>query len=240
MKTLLTLGMAAGLLISACAAYAYPSLIGPTGTGALPTAAVVPAAQLDLAGDFYNTDPSNSFPVRAVYGASENLEIGAGYTFLDGANSWLLNAKYATKADLAGFKVSVGATYDNFSDIDINDTQVYLVGDQKFKMGNDKDLTASVGVIWSQSNFNPGSIDVIRIFGGIQVPIADKCNLVGDIQSSNSNFGDADPLYSIALRYDAAKNLQAQVGLTNTGGVFATPDSNIFAGVNFQFATGRE
>lgn len=237
MKTLLTLGMAAGLLISACAAYAYPSQIGPTGTGALPTAAVVPACQIDLAGDFINTDTNATFPVRAVYGATDNLEIGAGYSFLDDANSWLFNAKYATKADLAGFKVSVGATYDNFSDLDINDTQVYLVGDQKFKMGNDKDLTASVGVIWSQSNFNPGSIDVIRVFGGIQVPIAEKVSFVGDIQSSNSNFGDADPLYSIGLRCDAAKNLQAQVGFTNSAGVFAIPEGNLYAGLNFSFNT---
>ena len=124
MKKLFTLGIA---LAFACAAYAYPTLTGPTGLATLPTAAVAPAGQLQIAADYYDTEGDSTIPLRVLYGVGGNLEFGLLYAFsnqsmvleveddfaltFDADNTWGLNAKYALPVDLAGFQFAAGAQY---------------------------------------------------------------------------------------------------------------------------------
>lgn len=93
MKKVLSLGLA---IVALAAAYAYPTLAGPTGLGVLPTADVVGAGQWDLAVDYYSNDGGNSdnnfdsgtVPIRLLYGLGNQFEIGASYRagtqFVDG------------------------------------------------------------------------------------------------------------------------------------------------------------
>lgn len=128
MKKVLTLG----LTIAACAvaAYAYPTLAGPTGYGVLPTADVVGAGVLNIAADYYDSDDS-TVPIRVVYGIADNFELGASYrsgdqnvfsaTEFDGPDSytesirisdmWGINGKWATGLTPLGFDWSLGAQY---------------------------------------------------------------------------------------------------------------------------------
>ncbi|HEY3415720.1 MAG TPA: hypothetical protein VGM23_02440, partial [Armatimonadota bacterium] len=138
MQKLLTLGMVA-MLALAGAAYAYPSLSGPTGFGVLPDAAV--ATGFEAAADFYNTADSfalnsslnfetpDAYPIRVVFGAGQNFEIGGGYELMEDNNIWSVNAKYALPIELAGAKLAVGAQYWNMTDTDGTQYQIYAVGD---------------------------------------------------------------------------------------------------------------
>lgn len=96
MKQLIVLGIAVAL---ACAVQAYPTLTGPTGLATLPTAAVAPAGQLQLAADYYDTEIESTIPVRVLYGIGDNFEIGATYVSFE-LNGWGINGKWLTPLTL--------------------------------------------------------------------------------------------------------------------------------------------
>jgi hypothetical protein len=60
---------------------------------------------------------------------------------------------------------------------------------------------------------------------------------VADLQSTNDDLGDDDPLYSVALRYTATNTIGAQIGFTNSAanGLIGGNSGNFFAGLNFGF-----
>lgn len=58
--------------------WAYPTLTGPTGTGALPTADTAGPGIIQVAADYFITDSGN-FPLRVVAGIGCPFEIGALY-----------------------------------------------------------------------------------------------------------------------------------------------------------------
>lgn len=246
------LGAFVGIMATAAIASAYPTLLGQTGTGVLPSAAVAPAGQVQVAADFYNTD-DNAFPLRALYGVAPNFEIGAGYWLQDvndeNANTWDINAKYATPVRVLGFDWSLAALFANTDENalplvatdNITGTQITWVGDRVIPLGgNDARLKGTLGINWTRIDFGADDGNAIRGFIGADFALANRLGLVGDIQTESDSLGDTDPLFSVALRYAATKGLGAQVGFTNAAvnGLVGGNDSNFFAGLNLSFGGG--
>ncbi|HEX2971794.1 MAG TPA: hypothetical protein VHP11_05645 [Tepidisphaeraceae bacterium] len=246
MKKMLILGIAAGLLAFACAAHAYPTLSGPTGEAVLPTAAVVPAGEFNVAADFYNSEtPDSSVPVRVLYGISNNFEIGAGYTFVSDANTWGVNAKYATPLNLAGFGVGIGARYassDMPFDLTFNTTDVYAAGTKCFPLGEGTTLSGTVGLDWTFIDFADDNTSVLRPYLAAEVTLSNKLTLAAEYQFENDNVDVDGGVYAISARYPIADNLGAQVGFTNvTPFTNASLDNgNFFIGANYVFGTAAE
>lgn len=257
MRKLLSLGIVVGLLATACAAYAYPSLAGWTGTGVLPTAAVAPAGQFQVAADFYNAEdtvgqiPADSaFPIRLLYGLGSRVEFGAGFTFQQAAdndaNTWNVNAKWLTPLTPLGFDWSLGARYASTDlsilDVTANTTNVYFVGTRNFSGNDDMDdttnmpgINGTVGVNWTSLSGDVTDEDGFRVFGGLEL-MFNKFSLSADVQSELDEF-DTNALYSIAARYPFGRTIAAQVGYTNADatGINGSDNSNIFAGLKFAF-----
>ena len=113
MKKLFILGFAAAL---ACAAYAYPTLVtGQTGLITVPTAAVAPAGQFQVAMDWFYTfaDDDAIIPIRVLYGINNQFEIGASFLTAEGSDSdaFGINAKYVLPFALGDADWAVGAAF---------------------------------------------------------------------------------------------------------------------------------
>ena len=165
MKKMLILGIAVAI---ACAAHAYPTLTGPTGLATLPTAAVAPAGQFQLAADWFDTEDTvgdTTIPVRLLYGFGGNFEFGATYISSE-LSGFGLNAKWLTPLTLAGFDWALGAQYVNLTDdfvvgegdfgpevldIDATGTQVYFAGTRVLMDAEDGiGLTGTIGLNWTK------------------------------------------------------------------------------------------
>jgi len=140
MKKMLVLGMAAVMLVAACAANAVPTLWGPTGLFNAPTGYVACPGELDLAVDYVsktdNTvvidDPvlgrenvtiqgKSSWPIRVLYGVGSGFEIGAAYVangVLD-KGLWNVNAKYQLPWNWYNSAIAIGAAYGQADTKDI-------------------------------------------------------------------------------------------------------------------------
>ena len=131
MKKLLTLGMVTALLLAACAVYAVPTLVGPTGTFNAPSGTIACPGELDLAvaymGQTYSGGDS-SWPLRVLYGVGGNFEIGAAYDVngIDKEGIWYLNAKYLIPYKYCDTGFVICALYGESGTINVN------VEDQNF------------------------------------------------------------------------------------------------------------
>jgi hypothetical protein len=120
-------------------AFAYPSLLGPTGSASLPTAAVVEQGGNALAIDaqFYDANTTgldNAYLLRVERGIAKNMELGFTTTLqqIDGApsdvneDSFGINAKYLL-VNTDGVSLGVGGMYQNFANAD-NDVDYLSYG----------------------------------------------------------------------------------------------------------------
>ena len=254
MRKLLTCCIGIAAIATATVAHAYPTLVGPTGAGNLPTAAVAPAGQLDIAADFDNTKNSglgikNAYPVRVLYGITRDWEIGGGYRFnkvndVD-ANTWNANVKYIVPLSLAGFTWSLGGLYARTQQTalpftatkDITGEQAYIVGDYTFPLGKSTTLTGTVGVNWTRIDTGANKASQFRYYGAANLGLTKQISLVADVQSKNTSLGDATSLFSAALRYAPSSTISGEAGISNgaLNGLLAEPRGRFFAGVNFTF-----
>lgn len=246
MKKILALGIVAAMALAG-AAYAYPTLTGATGLAALPTAAVAPAGQLDLAADFYNTKTGavkDAFPVRVQYGVAENFEVGAAFLMQKDMDRWYANVKYGTPLTLAGFGFAVGAQYGQMTDAPkAKTTQLYVAGTRAF--GGEADgvmpaLNGTLGVNWTQFKVAGASFDAFRAFAGLDAAFANNLNVAAEVQTMNKkDLGDVKALSSLVVRYPLTEALTGQVGVTNALDLNGAKDYNVFAGVNYVFGLGE-
>lgn len=172
MKKLVLLGIVAAV---ACAAYAYPTLGGPSGLLTVPDAAVTPAGQIQVAADLFyaNGGTDAALPVRALYGFGGNFEFGAVYTtneatdndaVLGTVNSLSINAKYKLPFELMGAGTAVGASFtDPGGDFD-SFLGAYAVATKA--LGDD--LSGSAALVWNNQDDadfdNDGSVDEANDF----------------------------------------------------------------------------
>jgi len=244
MKKLFILGIVAAL---ACAAYAYPTLTGPTGYTNLPTATVAPAGDLILAADYYNNKDivgKTTYPVRLLYGIGGNWEVGAAYISSE-ENGWDLNAKYKIPVDFAGFALGAGAQYLRYSRSGESLTfeQAYLAGTREFTKASASmpGFSGTLGLNWTQAKFTGESSEsAIRFYAGLEAAFTNKLALSAEYQTKSDKLDDK-ALWSIAARYPFTPALSAQVGFTNNFfGLDGADKNKIFVGVDYAFNTAAK
>ena len=132
MKTFLTLGMVAALIISACAVHAVPTMLGPSGLFLAPSGDVTCPGEVDFAASYLgkttssrmlgtnavgsaivSDDGKDSFPLRVLYGVGGNFEVGAAVDpdGFYGSTFWNINAKYKLPWTCANSALALGALY---------------------------------------------------------------------------------------------------------------------------------
>jgi hypothetical protein len=232
MKKILSLGIAAGMLVSACAAYAYPTLAGPTGGLALPNAVVAPAGSFNVAADYdrtgkTGTEIGDTVPVRVVYGIAKGFELGADYGFQklgdENGNNWGVNLKYATPLKVAGFALAAGGLY-NKTKVDVlaenlTATEFYLVGGTVLPLAG-KSVNLSLGANWTEGKAKiaglEGKASGIRAAASVDAMLASNLCLGLEYQTAKKDL-DAKPLSSIYARYAVTPMIAVQLGYTNAG-----------------------
>lgn len=211
MKKILSVGIA---MLAISAAMAYPTLFNGTNGAVLqPTAAVADAGSLQVAIDSVPDAGvvGTAYPIRAVYGIAENIEVGAAFsTDLDGNNDWGIGGKWLTPLTLGGFAWAAGADYTDTA-ADVNDTilRAYFVGDRQFT----DELSASVGLMGTRTERNAvdgGDLTLIRPYIAAEYAFENGFSVVADYLFASDNQGQADP--SVAIRYALTESTTAQIG----------------------------
>jgi len=257
MKKLLSLGMAAALLVVTSAAFALPTLTGPTGVVDTPTADVAAPGQFTIAADWYDfgaadwydfgieSSSVNLIPIRLNYGVAPNFEVGAMYTVSDGdgSDAWGLNAKYMTPFTLGDAEWSIGASYWywDMTDADLSAIQGYFVGTKSFTPDEEGNtvVKGSLGISYTNYDAEVDSEGAFRVFANLEATFANKLSVGAEFQLKDSDIED-DPLSSIVIRYPFTPALTGQVGFTNSLLGRGSPDHNIFAGLAYTFGGQAE
>jgi len=240
------------LLALASGAYAYPTLTGPTGGAVLPDADVAGLGQLNVAADWVNEDTflgvsgldvDPAFPVRATFGVAPGWEVGAAYTFQNVPNAsgnldgWGVNAKYQLKYALAGANLAIGAQYQDLNDLDLQATNIYLVGTKRFTAASERGpgVTASLGLNFVDADLASVSDSSFRPYLMATLDFTNKASVVAEYRFKDSDF-DNKALSALTVRYPFSPALTGQIGVTNSfRGIFGGEDHNVFAGINYSW-----
>lgn len=249
MRNIFTLGVAVVVLACAGAAFAYPTLTGPTGLAVLPTGYVAPAG-FTVAGDWQDLEDGSVVPTRALFGFGSSAELGGAFDFInDDAlgldQAWGANAKIRIGKILGGDS-AIGAQFrreTDLADFDTDFTQGYFAWTTGFTTGMSAFSAVGItwGVNWTRLDPEVGdSADDWRFFAGADVRITKGINLVAEYQTDEASLGDADPISAFTARITLSPSLQAQVGTTNAYGLRGLADHNVFAGLTFAFGARGE
>jgi len=217
MKKLLVLGM---VLTLACAAFAtYPTLNGPTGLVLVPTAAVAPAGQFQVAADWAYAfgDDDALIPVRVLYGINDQFEIGAIYMTAESSDSTAfgVNGKYVLPFTAGDAAWAVGASFidpengDSSFGATLSVTKAYTEG-----------FNGTATLLWDENN-------EFALGLGAEAALGNGLTLVGEYINS---LPGAE--LNMAARYPLTDALTAQVGF-----VFNT--SSPFLGAAYTFGGAK-
>ncbi|HEY3378875.1 MAG TPA: hypothetical protein VGL77_15425 [Armatimonadota bacterium] len=242
MRKLLAMGIGALLWSVASLAFAYPTLVGPTGGATLPTGDITPS-RIDVAGDFYDTTGQQTYPVRGLFSYG-SWELGGAYTFNRADNVWGVNGKY--NFPIGGHPdFALGAIYTQQQHTDVNATSVYLVHTHPFsgghmamtQMANPTGLRGNIGIDWTSVDFKPGTHTALRAFIGADYTFADRLSIAAEYQTKSGRLREDRALSSLVVRYPFSALLGAEVGVSNVSplGLFGGDDHRLFAGINITF-----
>lgn len=245
MSKALACGMALIVLALAGAAYAYPTLSGPSGLMIIPTGTISPSG-VEMAADWQSL-PNNgySIPVRALMSVGNALEAGLVYDHLNAnaPENRILggNLKFVGFNFLGG-KSALGAQYLRGRDQSDNETdyyQGYFAWTSNFDMEDDdySNMALTLGANWTTAR----PVDVVdstdksgvRYFAGLTVYLTDDLQLMGEFQSKNTQIGDQAATTSYGLRYRFNDEVSGQVGFTNSLGIYSLDHPGVFAGLDF-------
>lgn len=212
MKKLLVLGMASVVL--ACAANAYPTLDGPTGTVTLPTASVVEAGTWNVAVDAVDVPFNSAYVGRGVYGITTGLEASAGViTDFNGRTAWSAGAKYAFPTNFACANWAVGAYYTDFSDTATHTLwgledkiTAYVAGTRQFS----DQFIGTAGLISRTFGYDGDDTTDVRPFASAQYFITDNLVAVGEVEFKKND--EFENVTNWALRYALTDNVAVQYG----------------------------
>ena len=228
----LTLTLAIALFALAGTAFAYPSLLGPTGGANLPNAVVVAPGVFCIAADFVNAN--DTFPVasgtisgvpavvnetndnignfRLLYGVMQNLEIGASYIH---QNAHLQAVNASTGANIGD---SVSANLSNWG---VNAKYVLP------KLFLDSDL--GLGVVYMGFNDDSGVKDISQLYAVATKSLTPEDAAVAVRGSLGVNWSNAEltdaagggstnafrPFIDVDLAFANKLNLTAEYQLKN-------------------------
>jgi hypothetical protein len=226
-------GVLAAMLLAGIAT-AYPTLYGPTGGVALPTADV--AKGFVGAADYYHTDIEQSYPLRGEFGLGRGVEVGGLYTFNNATNVWGANAKLGFS--LLGMNdFAVGGNYTRETDGDLKTTQAYLVHTHRMTLGNNLGLRVSVGGNWTKIKDAVIDADGIRGYAVGDLALTRALSVIGEYQTTTNDLPEAKHLSSWGVRLNMSPSLSFQGGWTNASLLngFGTGAHNWYAGLSFAF-----
>jgi len=246
------LGIALALAAMVAPAWAATSLLGPSGTGTLPTAEIAATGTLTVAGDYLDTDDTTTV-WRAVYGFGERLEVSAAFVstendVLSASAKYMLKATensqsavglvYAT-ADGVGEVVEAASTsraeggFATSTDT-VHAYQVYAAHTMSLIPETDTSigLIGTIGVNWTDITDTDGAF---RGFASLEAR-RDAASLAAEFQTKNNDI-EADPIFSFVARYKFANGFAAQAGWTNSFGLMGGDESRFFGGLSYTFGT---
>ncbi|MEN6303737.1 MAG: hypothetical protein ABFD96_13485 [Armatimonadia bacterium] len=226
------------LMVGPLFAQGGTTLFGGSGGAVLPTADVLGKKLFEVSLDWLNTDDDETFPLRVLYGASDNLEVGGMWSFNNASDVWGLNAKLGTRwLAGAGAGTAVGIQYEDATDFDVKGWQLYAVHTRPLTKLGQTTVRGSLGVNWTEVDFDDDNEDGFRIFGSLEGMLANDLTLGVEMQSASGDLGDEDPLASVYARYRYNDRWTLQAGFTNAapGGLFAGDDQNLFLGASYAF-----
>lgn len=249
-------GLAALLALTA-AAFAYPTLYGPTGQAVIPTG-MAAGPGIRVAADWQDTDGGSIVPIRAIFGLGSNAELGVAYAPFndDPAVDQLLgaNAKWSFGEFLGG-RGALGVNFNRLElseDLDLTDdqvdfTQAYFAWTRCFNVSGDRpNLGLTWGVNWTSTDPNDDlepfvpDDEAFRFFAGAALSLMPNLELMAEWQSEDEDVGDVDPITAFTARYYFSETFAAEVGTTNAIGPIGTDEQNLFAGLSFGFGGNRD
>jgi len=213
------------------AAFAYPSLHGPTGLVALPTAESLPLAKVDLALDFASVDSIDVVPLRATAGVGRG-ELWALFANLDdgGGDIKGFGGKLPVyQVPMVGLKIALGLGVYNGSNGDGDVTALYIVGSQDLPRGR-----ATIGLMLL--DVNAAGIDerAARPFLGFELFAADGVTLAVEVRAKSDAL-DSEAPQSVVVRKSLSKGLAVEAGVTNAAFLgLGADDNEFFAGIKYR------
>ncbi|MHB9106186.1 MAG: hypothetical protein ACYDCO_03940 [Armatimonadota bacterium] len=233
MQKLFVLGFAVAL---ACAAYAYPTLSGPTGLVTVPTAATVPAGQLQFAADWWSIAIVDSaLAGRVLYGITDNIELGAIYRTEESdalvGDVWGVNAKLALPVTFGDAAWAIGAGYYDLSDVDESFFTANLAATREFN----ENFRGTANLLWSEDGLyqvlsGPGIFLIgglndsdFQLGVGAEATFENGLTVVGEYVNTLPG-----TTINVAARYPLTEALTAQLGYT-------VLDPIAFLGFNYAF-----
>jgi hypothetical protein len=247
-KTFWTLPLVVALLVVAGgAAYAIPSLGGPTGIVTVPTAAVAPNGQLQTAltyqsQEMYTADVS-LWQLQALAGVSDEAELWAAYALADQdgptaaetANMWAFGGKVQLASEPEDdTSLAVGASLEKWSDIltemglgDANVWKAYVVATKDFtpmaseswewSAQSETRMLGSVGILYASVDPDGGESESLTRPFVGFEFIGAGGTALGLEYRWKDNTLDEKAVFSAVLTHAVSPEFEVQVGTTNAG-----------------------
>jgi len=252
MKKLLSLGIAAAALALTCAAFAYPTLTGPTGLVLQPSTSVVGAGALDVAVDFLLTkrdpEPTDTEAIRVLYGVIPGLELGAAWLPEGDVSTWDINAKYKFPIEWEKFQLALGADggsvmHPNGSGgtksdgiYDVTLVTSYPLVEKMLKV--DLGVTASGRPVGEESGTK--TIAGVTGFLGADLMLPYGLSVVGDVSTISHALQTPTLPVGLAVRFapEEIKGLTIQAGCENMGTY--SNQYSFLVGAGYCFGGGEE
>jgi hypothetical protein len=202
------------------AAYAEPTVTGPTGLFVIPTADIAPRDHMWIGLNFVDldtivipdvgTEGGSLWTAVMTGGIDDNFEIGLGFSVQEESpNGILLNAKYnilAEEEDQWYPAVSLGAMLSNYSDI--RNTNIYLVGSKFFWL--EDEAYYGGGVHFGLDYAKPQSEDWdLQFFAGADVSFSEDIIAIFEWHEDEDAFGHG---FSYGVRYYFSDTTTGQAG----------------------------
>jgi hypothetical protein len=227
MRTLIRLGLVAGVLVATTAVRAYPNFNATQGILAVPTAEIAPMGTLGGAADVLFQDDT-TLNARVVLGLTPTVEAGAGL-IIGEDTAFGLTGKLVLPITPGGFTWGLGASLIAADNDD--GFQLFFTGTRPF---------GSVGIAGAQLLGTLGvsftdieDVSAIRPFLGAQLRLGAGTELASEFIFEAGDFDES--IFSILLRQRFSERVSGQLGLTNALGFTGREDSDFFLGLGYAF-----
>lgn len=238
----ITLFVALALALTSLA-WAYPTMLGPTGHAFLPSADTVPDGQVQVAADIFGQEQDSAYLFRATYGVNDRLEVGALYWLDEFENAWGVNAKYRTGTHVADVPLAVGVQHLQLISWHEDITQVYVAGTKTLREAEGKmpAVRGTLGANYTHYKLWNGSAQIApRLYGGVDLNFSSGLSVSGEYQTADGDFSE-NALWSWVARYPVGKALHVEAGITTADYVFGWRDGyKLFGGLTYSFGDTDE
>lgn len=229
---------------------------GAVGLPLNPTAQIPELSGVRVQGNYFDLGGAAGGSLRyySIVGAGragDRIEVNGGITRLDGSNalsfadetSFAIGAKYlfTRESDPQRVRLAAGAGYDRAL---IRNLYAYGVATKSFGRGiseGRRSITGHLGLRYDRfdsGSFGGDQSNKLSVYGGVEVPVAEKFTVVGELQSKKFDGGSSP--YSLSVRYRPQNSpFGASVGIQRQGVANLDSGASLFAQVGYSFGGGR-